>query len=190
VNWPTDSRPDEPAKKQNSFELAATAQQLLAEGANGFDSDEELADWQTRLDASIAACDDKIGRCVAIYRRAVAEAQFQATEAQRHSAAVARHNALAHDMTVRLGALLRAQEAATGNALATVSGSWVKLARRNSVRCEVPEDDAGIKALPVEFQRIKIEPDKAKIKEALTTGRNVLGCALAPIVSESVAFGK
>lgn len=34
--------------------------------------------------------------------------------------------------------------------------------------------------LPEEFQRVKIEPDKAKINKALRAGKKISGCSLAP----------
>lgn len=177
----------EVTRKPNSFELAAGVQALLAEGAEGFDADDALTEWEQRLAAQLDRCGDKIEACAAIYRRAVAEVDFQAQEAQRRTLAVMRATALSEDMKVRIGALLRAQEDLTGNAMAVVGVGWVKLARRNSTRCEVPED---VDALPMEYVRVKTEADKAKIKKVLEAGGEVAGCSLVKVVSESVTFSK
>ena len=171
----------------NSYALAAETRQLALEGAEGFNTDEGIANWEARLSAHLATCSDKIAACVAVVRRAEAEAEIAKAEAARWNAAVARYGAVAACVTERLAAILHEQEDATGNGKAIVGPGWVAIRRRTSTRTEVTvEPDA----LPFAFQRIKVEADKVAIKNALEAGETIAGCELVQVVSESVAFSK
>jgi len=96
VNWPADSRSDDPLTvAANSFELANATRELAQEGEQGFDTNEGLAEWNARLDAHLAVAGDKIARCVAIVRRAEVEEALAKAEAKRWTAAAKRNAALA-----------------------------------------------------------------------------------------------
>ncbi len=186
LNWPADSRLEPLTVASNSFALAAGVQQLVAEGSEGFDSDDALVDWQSRLDAALETTGDKLEMCAAVIRRADAEADFADAEATRWAAASKRAKAKKTNVTARIKALLEAQRTATGNGMAIVGPSWVKLANQVSKAVDCPDP----LKLPFEFQRIKVEADKSAIADAIKTGKTVTGASIQTTVTEVVKFGK
>ena len=186
LNWPADSRPEPLTVASNSYLLAFEMQQLAAEGEQGFDTDEGLAEWNARLDAHLSTVGDKIARCVAIVRRAEIEEALAKAEAKRWTAAAKRHAALAENVTARLKALLEAQRLVTCDGMAIVGAGWVKLANSvsKSVFCPDPLK------LPLEFQRITVEADKKAIGDAIKGGAVVAGATIVTTTEEVVKFGK
>jgi len=173
----------------NSYELATLARNLLQAGESGFDENQDADDWEAAFTGYLALASDKLSACRAVIVRAGADADFLRAEAKRLAEAAAKLDAVAVRVTEHTLALLQAHEALTGESKVTLENGvgWVKISRRNSVRCEVACDGAD---LPFRFQAMKITPDKAAIKAALDAGELVDGCALVPHTSESVQFSK
>ena len=79
------------------------------------------------------------------------------------------------------------QEAAGIDRVKTPDGGWAKAAVRKSVSVDVPVDAT---LLPLEYQRVKTEADKAAIKQALQAGEKIMGCALVENTKVSLAWSK
>jgi hypothetical protein len=107
-------------------------------------------------------------------------------EAARWASAAKRAKAKGVNVTERIKALLTAQNLATGNPMAIVGPSWVKLANQVSKAVDCPDP----LKLPLEFQRVTVEADKKAIADAIKGGATVAGATIQTTVSEVVKFGK
>ena len=153
------------------YELYAQAAHMIAtieslEGADPEVLDPQLAAW-------LDSCDDKIGAYHAVLKRL--EIEDVALKAEADAIAAARRRMAKQSERVRdLATILLLAMEQLGEEpkvkRATFS-AW--LLSTESV--SAPEDAT---LLPLAYQRVKVEPNKTKLKDALKAGELVDGCGL------------
>ena len=171
----------------NTYEIIMHSRSLAGQGEAGFDDDAGYDGWHAELAVLGATAAEK-----ALARR-YAEGSLRESAAKLKALAAAitdrakRLDAEADRVDAGTLDLLRATMEATGNPKLTLAdGGTVKLATRTS-RAVVIDDDT---AIPAEFSRVKIEPDKVRIKSAIDSGRDVPGAHIEERTSESVSWSR
>lgn len=153
------------------YDLYAQAAHLIStieslEGADPDILDPQLAAW-------FGSCDDKIAAYHAVLKRL--ELEDVALKAEADAIAAARKRMAKQSERVRdLATLLLTSMEQLGNepkVKRPTFSAW--LATTESI--SVPDDAT---RLPLAFQRVKVEADKAAIKAAIKAGSNILGCSL------------
>lgn len=153
------------------YDLYTEAARMIAtieslEGADPEVLDPQLAAW-------LDSCDDKIGAYYAVLKRL--ELEDVALKAEADAIAAARRRMAKQSERVRdLATILLLAMEQLGEEpkikRATFS-AWLL----NTESVSAPEDAA---LLPLAYQRVKIEANKSKLKDALKAGELVNGCQL------------
>lgn len=153
------------------YELYAQAAHMIAtieslEGADPEVLDPQLAAW-------LDSCDDKIGAYHAVLKRL--EIEDAALKAEADGIAAARKRMAKQSERVRdLATLLLVSMEQLGEepkVKRPTFSAW--LVTTESV--SAPEDAT---LLPLAYQRVKVEANKSKLKDALKAGELVAGCSL------------
>jgi hypothetical protein len=153
------------------YDLYAQAAHLIStieslEGADPDILDPQLAAW-------LDSCDDKIAAYHAVLKRFEIEDAALKAEADAIAAARKRHAKQAERVRDLATLLLITMEQLGNEPKVKRSTFSAWLATTESV--SAPEDAT---LLPLAYQRVKVEANKAKLKDALKAGELVDGCSL------------
>lgn len=169
------------------YALTAQATALFNRGAEGFDTDEELAEWQSQIDALMVKSGDKFVACRAVMTRADEEEAYCKEQAALFADRAKRFATVRERVKDLAKQLLLSHEALTGQAkIQTADGSSISLARTRQVQVVVTD----LESVPTRFVRVKTEPDLAAIKAAHKLGEQVAGTECVETESVSLRFGK
>ena len=111
-------------RKVSVYELAQQAQGLLAIGSNGFDTDEELADWQAQMQAWMERSGDKFVACRVVIERAEAEEKWLREQSSLLADRARRFAKVQENVKALATGLLEAREDISGDSkVQTADGS-------------------------------------------------------------------
>lgn len=164
----------------------ATTHDLIVEAAAITEAWAELTDDD--LDLALAsytdATDDKLRALRAVAMTAASKADLWRSEAEPLIHAAKMHDRTAERVSERATALLHARREL---GLPTTVEGCARLQKAGgaaSVVVSVPTED-----LPFEYQRVRLEPKRTELAEALTRGETIPGVRLAER-SESIRWAK
>jgi hypothetical protein len=169
------------------YELAVKANELVVTGATGFDTDEELSAWVDQMrDWADASVDKFVALRYAIEKAGEEEKAMRELAAKFESRA--RRFAAAGDRIKGLcKELVAAHAEVTGNTkIETFDGSYVSVITLVGESVEVVDIDA----VPAEYKRVTVAPDKVAIKAAHKDGQTIPGVSITPTSTASLRFGK
>lgn len=176
--------------RKSVYELAQESAGLLQAGADGFDTDEQLAAWEAELANWVSEADDKLVACRAVIERAEAEQEWLEVQSKKLKERAKRHERTQQVVKDLALQLLAAHEEATGQRkVQTSDGSSVSVAVRENVAVDVADINGLLESAP-EFVRQKLEPDLVALKKAIADGREFPGVTWQVTQSRSLRWGK
>lgn len=157
--------------KQSLYDLTndlLAIEEALTSGAEN--AEELIAQW-VETNASVT---DKIDAYAGLVRSKEAEAKMYAGEAERFTAKSQAAKGVADRLKAGLKFFLEAK------GMDEVRGRLFTAKLQNNGGVQPVQTPLEPADLPQEFQRVRIEPDNTKIREALERGETVPGCELLP----------